>query len=89
MQPVATELTPLERRILDFERTWWRQPGAKAQAIVQQFEISQTLYYQHLAHALRNPAAMVDHADVVYRLTRAMTATLRYRLVHGTRRAVA
>ena len=33
-------LSDRQRAILDFERQWWRQPGAKEQAIRDTFEMS-------------------------------------------------
>src|SRR5262249_34453144 len=46
----SDELTDHQRSILDFERLWWRRPGAKEQAIRDNFEMSPTPYYQPLNH---------------------------------------
>ncbi len=51
------ELTDLDRRILAFEHRWWKQPGAREQAIRDTFGMSTTRYYQLLNTLLDNPAA--------------------------------
>ena len=43
-----TALSEREMRVLSFERHWWRQPGAKEQAISDQLGLSATRYYQML-----------------------------------------
>ena len=39
-------LSEREMRILAFERSWWRQPGAKEREILEVFGIPSTRYYQ-------------------------------------------
>lgn len=66
----APGLTDEQRAILDFERRWWRQPGAKEQAIRDRFEISPTRYYQRLNALLDVPHALAYDAALVNRLRR-------------------
>lgn len=64
------ELSEVQRRILAFERTWWRYPGMKEQAIRDQFGISATRYYQQLNVLIDVPAALAADPMVVGRLRR-------------------
>ncbi|MBA3489768.1 MAG: DUF3263 domain-containing protein [Longispora sp.] len=64
------ELTVRERELLDFERLWWRLPGAKEQAIRERFDLSGTRYYQLLNALLDNPAALAHDPMLVGRLRR-------------------
>ncbi len=66
----AAELDERARRILDFERQWWRQPGAKEQAIRDTFGVSTTRYYQLLNALLDDPLALEHDPVVVQRLRR-------------------
>jgi hypothetical protein len=59
-----------ERAILDFERTWWTESGAKEPAIRSQFGLSATRYYQLLAELLDDDAALAYDPLVVRRLRR-------------------
>jgi hypothetical protein len=65
--PVA--LTDRDRAILDFERSWWTQPGPKETAIRERFELSPTRYYEILNELLEDPAAM-DHDPLLLRRLR-------------------
>jgi hypothetical protein len=64
------ELTERERAILDFEKQWWRRPGAKEQAIREAFDLSPTRYYQLLNALLDRPAAVAYDAALINRLRR-------------------
>lgn len=64
------ELSELELAILEFERQWWKQAGAKESAIRRQFQLSITRYYQLLNRLLDSPAAMEAEPVVVGRLRR-------------------
>jgi hypothetical protein len=68
-----------QRAILDFERRWWRQPGAKEQAIRDTFEMSPTRYYQMLNALLDLPQALAYDPPLVHRLQRLRTAPPRAR----------
>lgn len=59
-----------ERQILEFERRWWRRPGAKDQAIAETFQWSPTRYYQRLNALLDAPAALAHDPVLVGRLRR-------------------
>jgi Protein of unknown function (DUF3263) len=53
-------LSPRDRAILDFERTWRHQPGPKEAAIREHFDISPSRYYTLLS-ALLDEAAAVEY----------------------------
>lgn len=63
-------LTERERAILEFERSWWTEPGSKETAITEQFELSTTRYYQLLNELLDNEEAAEFDPLVVRRLRR-------------------
>lgn len=63
-------LSDRERRILAFERQWWKHAGAKEQAIRDNFALSATRYYQLLNALLDNPAALAAEPLLVGRLRR-------------------
>jgi hypothetical protein len=73
------ELDERTRQILDFERQWWRQPGAKEQAIRDTFGVSTTRYYQLLNALLDDPRALEHDPVVVQRLRRLRTSRRRGR----------
>src|SRR5665647_626995 len=56
-QVAGSELSARDAEILEFERTWWRSPGAKEQTIRESFDMSPTRYYQVLNALIDNPAA--------------------------------
>lgn len=66
----APELDAREREILAFERRWWRQAGAKEQAIRDTFGLSPTRYYQLLNRLLDRPEALAYEPVLVARLRR-------------------
>ncbi|MDG4768294.1 DUF3263 domain-containing protein [Solwaraspora sp. WMMD406] len=68
-----------ERRILDFERQWWKHAGAKEQAIRDTFGISATRYYQLLNQLLDEPSALAAEPVLVARLRRLRAARSRAR----------
>jgi hypothetical protein len=59
-----------DRRILEFERTWWKHAGAKEQAIREEFGLSAARYYQVLQALLDSPAALVFDPMLIRRLQR-------------------
>lgn len=63
-------LTDIEREILDFERTWWTEPGPKESAINEKFDLSTTRYYQILNKLIDQPEAAEYDPLVVRRLIR-------------------
>jgi hypothetical protein len=66
-----------DQRILAFERQWWRQAGAKEQAIRDTFGLSTTRYYQLLNALLDDPRALEHDPVVVQRLRRLRTTRRR------------
>ncbi|MBI1378673.1 MAG: DUF3263 domain-containing protein [Frankiales bacterium] len=72
--PGGEPLSDRDRRILEFERQWWKYAGAKEQAIRDLFDMSATRYYQVLNALLDNPAALEADPMLVKRLRR-MRAT--------------
>jgi hypothetical protein len=68
-------LSPAQRAILDFERQWWRRPGAKEQAIRDSFEMSPTRYYQALNALLDLPQALSYDPTLVNRLQRVRSSS--------------
>lgn len=73
------ELSERERRLLAFERQWFRYAGAKEQAIKETFDISATRYYQLLAELIERPEAMAYDPMLVKRLRRLRAARQRER----------
>jgi hypothetical protein len=67
---IVDALSDVQRAILDFERQWWRQPGAKEQAIRDTFAMSPTRYYQTLNALLDLPGALSYDAALIHRLQR-------------------
>jgi len=67
---VAMSLTERDKSILDFERSWWAEPGVKETAIQERFELSASRYYQILGELLDAPEAMLHDPLLVRRLRR-------------------
>jgi len=67
---VTMPLTPREQAILDFERSWWTEPGTKETAILERFELSGSRYYRILGELLETPEAMQYDPLLVRRLRR-------------------
>ena len=81
---VRAMLTDLDLQRLDFERTWWKHPGAKHSEILARFGESPTRYYQALNALIDNPAALAHDPLLVKRLQRLreQRATQRRRAIH-------
>ncbi|MEV0131868.1 DUF3263 domain-containing protein [Dactylosporangium sp. NPDC050688] len=73
------ELDERGKRILDFERQWWRRAGSKEQAIHDTFSLSATRYYQLLNALLDDPLALAHEPVVVQRLRRLRASRSRRR----------
>jgi hypothetical protein len=67
------------RRILDFEREWWKFAGAKEQAVRERFDVSPTRYYQLLNRVIDDEAAVAYDPMLVKRLRRLRAARQRQR----------
>ena len=63
-------LTNRERRVLDFERSWWKLPGPKDRAIGDHLGFSATTYYEVLRSVIDKPAALDYDPLTVRRLRR-------------------
>lgn len=63
-------LTERDKAILDFERSWWSEPGPKETAIRERFELSGTRYYEILNELLDDPESLAYDPLVVRRLRR-------------------
>lgn len=72
-------LSEREMRVLAFERSWWRQPGAKEQAISDVLGLSATRYYQLLNRLIDRPEAMAFDPVLVKRLRRQRSRRKRIR----------
>lgn len=68
------ELTEVERAVLDFERAWWKHPGAKDAAIRERFDWSPVRHYQVLNALLDRPEALAADPMTVRRLVRVREA---------------
>ena len=64
------DLTERDRAILDFERSWWQQPGSKESAIKEQLGLSARRYYELLAQLCDSKAAQAYDPLVIHRLRR-------------------
>ena len=63
-------LSDRDRAILDFEGSWWKEPGPKELAVKARFDLSPTRYYQLVNELLDSPDAMAYDPLVVRRLRR-------------------
>lgn len=63
-------LTESDKRILAFERGWWRFPGAKEREILEVFGVPATRYYQQLNELIDRPEAAAFDPALVARLRR-------------------
>ncbi|RKS71251.1 uncharacterized protein DUF3263 [Actinomadura pelletieri DSM 43383] len=75
----ADQLSDRDRRILAFERQWWKYAGAKEQAIREMFDMSATRYYQLLNILIDRPEALECDPMLVKRLRRMRTQRQRNR----------
>jgi hypothetical protein len=64
------QLDERTRAILEFERSWWQEPGTKERRIRELFGISVTRYHQLLMRAIDQPDALRYDPMLVRRLRR-------------------
>lgn len=69
-QAHVAELGDQDRKILDFERQWWKHAGSKEQAVTELFGFSASRYYQMLNVLVDSPAALAYDPMLVKRLRR-------------------
>ena len=79
-------LSAREQAILDFERSWWQQPGRKDDAIKQRFGLSASRYRQLLTALIARSDAEDFDPLVVRRLRRARDVRRRARFEGPTAR---
>ena len=79
-------LTDRDRAILDFERTWWAEPGPKGAAIQARIGLSPGRYYQLLA-ALIGSADAAAYDPLVVRRLRKLQSNRRRARIEGGRTA--
>jgi Protein of unknown function (DUF3263) len=72
-------LSELEMRILAFERSWWRYPGAKEREILEVLGMPVTRYYQLLNALIDRPESAEFDPVLVARLRRQRNARRRMR----------
>ena len=65
-----TDLTDLEREVLDFAGQTWRYDGTKEAVIRERFDMSATRYYQLLNSLLDRQEALAYAPTTVHRLRR-------------------
>ena len=75
----APELDEFALRMLDFERRWATQVGAKDAAIRSEFSIPAARYYQMLYALIESPVALRSDPMLVRRLQRLRDARTRAR----------
>ena len=76
-------LTDRDRAILDFERTWWSEPGRKGAAIRSRIGLSPARYYQVLGELIASPEAAAYDPLVVRRLRKLKSSRRRARIEGG------
>jgi len=64
-------LTTEERAVLDFEGSWWLEPGPKDQAIEFSLGLTAADYYDALLTLIERPEAM-QHAPLTVRRVRSL-----------------
>jgi hypothetical protein len=72
-------LSELDMRILAFERSWWRFPGAKEREILEVLGMPVTRYYQLLNLLIDRPEAAEFDPVLVARLRRQRSRRQRIR----------
>ena len=76
-------LTDRQRAILDFERTWWSEPGPKGAAIQARIGLSPARYYRLLRELIDSPDAAAYDPLVVRRLRKLQSSRRRARIEGG------
>lgn len=63
-------LSPRDQAILEFERSWWTEPGSKEMAVAQRFALTMGEYHEALSRMIDDEAAIEFDELVVRRLAR-------------------
>jgi hypothetical protein len=66
----GSQLDQRSRATLDFERSWWKEPGPKERAIRERFGLSAARYHQLLNRLIDRPEALAYDPMLVRRLRR-------------------
>jgi hypothetical protein len=69
-------LSSRERRVLDFERSWWKHPGPKDRDIREHLGFSATTYYEVLRSVVDKPSAL-EYDPLTVRRIRRLRASIR------------
>lgn len=67
------ELTPEDRAVLEFECSWWIEPGLKTDRIRRELGISSSRYYKRLAELIDTDEALAFDPLLVRRLRKRRT----------------
>lgn len=82
-------LSERERAILDYERSWWQEPGPKEVVIRERLSLSPTRYYRLLGSLMNSDEALAYDPLVILRLRRERAKRRRERFegrsAHGPR----
>jgi len=78
---LASPLSDLEVRILDFERQWWKYAGVKDAAIKELFNLSAKQYYELLNNLIDRPDALAASPLLIKRLRRLREARVSSRSI--------
>jgi len=73
-------LSDRDRAILDFERSWWTQPGSKTAAIRERLGMSPGRYYELLGTLVASPEAGSYDPLLIRRLQRLRARRRRARI---------
>jgi hypothetical protein len=79
-------LSDRDRAVLEFERSWWTQPGSKEMAIKTRLGLSPARYRQVLAQLVDSEEADAYDPLVIRRLRRRREALRRARYEGGSAR---
>lgn len=69
-QPRSVPLSDRDRSLLDFERSWWTEPGPKETAIAERFGMTTEEYMSALMRLIDDADAATYDALVVRRMQR-------------------
>lgn len=78
--PSESRFGERERKVLEFERNWWKYSGAKERAIRELFGFSATRYYTLLSEIIDMPEALEHDPILVKRLQRLRAFRQRQRM---------
>jgi hypothetical protein len=65
-----SDLTDVERAMLDFTKTQWRYKGQQDEAIRERFGITPTRFWQRMLTLVDRPEALAYDPVIVHRLQR-------------------